>query len=331
MRIAYAGNFDHHHCTEVHIAATLEDLGCEVTRLQENRTTLDQIRAACEGADLLLYTRTWNMTREWMCGGGDFLAFLEALPIPSASFHLDLYYGLKRGEGLRSDPFWRTKYVFTPDGAPQSCDFFAQHGVNHFYLRPGVFHRECYRAEPLDRFRCDVTFVGSQGYHPEWPYRGQLLTFLRQKYGRRYQKHGSPQDCVRGHELNQLYASAKVVVGDTLCLGFKHPYYWSDRIYETLGRGGFLIHPRIKGLEDELRDREHCAYYEYGDWRGLRALIDYYVRNDDERERIRAAGHEFVKANCTYLNRMRQMLDTLAQHEPGIAAAWAAAQRREAA
>ena len=55
---------------------------------------------------------------------------------------------------------------------------------------------------------------------------------------------------IRGKELNDLYATAKVVVGDTLCKGFNYPYYFSDRLFETTGRGGFLIHPYIKGLED---------------------------------------------------------------------------------
>lgn len=330
----FIGNFDHAHCTEVHVAASLEALGCTVIRAQENRTTLAQIVELVQGADLLLYTRTWNQTREWQCGGGDFLAFLDALPIPSVSFHLDLYAGLKRGDGLREDPFWRTKYVFSADGGSE--EFFRRHGVNHFWLRPGVFHGGCYLAEPREDLRTEVGFVGNsgrhpEGYHPEWPYRGRLVNWLQQTYGRRFRKWPVPsQPAIREHDLNQLYASTKIVVGDSLVLGpedkrqpaFTHRNYFSDRPYETLGRGGFLIMPRIAGLTDELRENVHLVYYDFGDFAGLRRLIDYYLRVEHEREAIRIAGHTFVRENCTYIHRMREMLGVIAEREPSIAAKW---------
>lgn len=43
MRIAYVGNFTQQHCTEVHLAKTLENLGHVVTRLQENGFTSDEL------------------------------------------------------------------------------------------------------------------------------------------------------------------------------------------------------------------------------------------------------------------------------------------------
>lgn len=336
LRFLYIGNFDLPFCTEVHLAATLEALGCEVIRAQENRTTLAQLAELVQGADLLLYTRTWNKTRTWQCGGGDFLAFLEALPIPSVSFHLDLYAGLKRGDGLREDPFWRTKYVFSADGGSE--EFFRRHGVNHFWLRPGVFHEGCYLAEPREDLRTEVAFVGNSGirpedYHPEWPYRPRLVRWLQQTYGRRFRKWPIPgRPAIREHDLNQLYASTKIVVGDSLVLGpedkrqpaFTHARYWSDRVYETLGRGGFLIMPRIAGLPEELRDNVHLVYYDFGDFAGLRRKIDYYLRPEfeHEREAIRIAGHTFVRENCTYLQRMREMLGVIAERETSIAAKW---------
>jgi spore maturation protein CgeB len=108
-----------------------------------------------------------------------------------------------------------------------------------------------------------------------------------------------------------LYASTKVVVGDTLCPNFKYPDYWSDRIYETLGRGGFLIHPYIKGLEKEFEDKKHVVFYEYNNWNQLQDLINYYLENDKEREKIRKAGHELVKKSYTYKNRWQSILKEL--------------------
>src|SRR2546425_6987535 len=128
-------------------------------------------------------------------------------------------------------------------------------------------------------------------------------------YGNRFGKYGHPQQTIRNQELNDLYASAKIAVGDSVCVDFKHEMYWSDRVYETLGRGGFIIHPYIKGLEQEFTDKENIVFYEYGNFAQLKELIDYYLEHEFERWNIQYAGHEYVKANCTYHNRLQQMLD----------------------
>ena len=309
-RVLYIGNFAPPFSTENHVAASLRELGVQVVQAQENALSVEALDRMARDVDLLLYTKTWGLR------GPGALRWITDLPIPTVSYHLDLYAGLPRGRDLRNDPFWRTTHVFTPDGGSE--DFFRAQGIRHHYLRAGVYGAECHLAEPDPGRAADVCFVGSSEYHPEWPYRRRLLDFLRETYGRRFVKHGSPESCVRGEDLNRLYASVKVVVGDSLCLGFDHPYYWSDRIYETLGRGGFLIHPYIFGLEQELVDREHVVYYPFGDLGALRRLIDHYLVHDDEREAIRKRGHAAVKASCTYVHRARQMLGVLAEHHDSL-------------
>lgn len=328
MKIAYIGNFTQPHCTEVHLAKTLENLGHLVTRLQENGYTSDELGniLAQMDFDLLLFTRTWGDTLTL-----EHLAQLRERKIPSASYHLDLYVGLSRkylhGEKsldqvLQTDPFWRTDFVFTPDGDPESAKVFERNDVTHYYMKPGVFEPECYMAKPTYESEADklpVLFVGGgnrvgeeNGYgHPEWPYRDQLITWLDDNYGGRFHKFGHPQRTIRNDELNQLYADTKVVVGDSVCIGFNHTYYWSDRVYETIGRGGFLIHPYIKGLEEEFIDGETIVFYEYGNFEQLKEKIDYYLEHDEEREAIRIKGHEMVKSKCTYTDRLKQMLSTI--------------------
>lgn len=312
LRIAYVGNFTQSHCTEVHLAATLEDMGHEVIRIQENDPQPDWLEQSC-AADLFLFTRTWGNLLTL-----DHLHKIEANAAPTASYHLDLYVGLKRERGLDNDPFWRTQFVFTPDGAESSASVFEAKGINHHYMKPGVYRDECYMGAARPDQMKDVLFVGGgeptgglQYGHPEWSYRGQLLAFLRDNYGDRFHKFGHPQETIRNDRLNQLYADAKVVVGDSLCLNFDHPHYWSDRVYETLGRGGFIIHPYIKGMEEEFTDGETIVFYTFNDWDGLKKKIDYYLENHAEREAIRLRGHQFVKENCTYHQRLQQMLDVI--------------------
>lgn len=326
MKIAYVGNFQPQHSTETHLAATLEDLGHEVTRIQENDPHLPGAPGLidrCRGHDLFLFTRTWGTLVTL-----DHLNQLSQLGIPSASYHLDLYVGLKREDGLENDPFWRTDYVFTPDGDPHSAEVFKRKNINHYYMKPGVFKPECVLGNYKPELAHDVVFVGGgiEYAHKEWPYRRQLVQWLMDNYKGmststtidrldvvrpRFGKYGHPQRVMRNQDLNDLYASAKVVVGDSVCIDFKHTYYWSDRVYETIGRGGFIIHPFIEGMQEEFKDRETIVFYEYGNFDQLRELIDYYLTHDDERERIRLAGHEYVKEHATYHNRLTQMLVTV--------------------
>lgn len=311
MRIFYVGNFTQSHCTEVHIAATLEDLGHDVIRIQENGGNefwLDEMLEFYK-FDLFLFTRTWGETVKLK-----HLEYLKQKGIPTASYHLDLYIGLKREDGLDNDPFWRTEYVFTPDGDKNSAEVFKRKGINHFYIKPGVFKRECYFASKSDKYPLDVVFVGgglTYG-HPEWPYRRQLVQWLMDTYKERYHKFGWPETSTRNADLNQLYADAKVVVGDSVCLqNFTHTHYWSDRVYETLGRGGFIIHPFITGMDEEFTDGQNIVFYKYGNFDELKSKIDYYLDNDSEREKIRTAGQEFVRNYATYNNRLQQVMEII--------------------
>jgi hypothetical protein len=158
-----------------------------------------------------------------------------------------------------------------------------------------------------------VVFVGSKNYHPEWPWRGQLIQWLRDTYGSRFTHVGGDGDTgtLRGDTLNRMYTNSKVAVGDTLCLGFDYPYYASDRLFECPGRGGFNLFPRIKGLEEWFVEGEEIAFYEYGDFDQLKFLIDYYLEDEGRREHIRRAGHERVKAEHTYRHRWETILQTV--------------------
>jgi hypothetical protein len=179
------------------------------------------------------------------------------------------------------------------------------------YMPAGVFDKECVMLEP-ESVNYDVIFVGSKGYHHEWQYRPQLIDWLRDTYGTRFLHVGGDGDTgtVRGMALNQIYANAKVAIGDTLCLNYNYPYYFSDRLFETTGRGGFIIHPYILGLEKEFTDGVHLRFYPFANFDFLKKTIDYYLdpANETEREAMRLAGHTRTKNKFTYKNRWQAII-----------------------
>lgn len=312
MKIAYVGNFSVDFSTETHIYKTLESMGHEVVRIQETpEPNPDWMEKHLpRDTDLFLYTRTWGE----MVTMFD-LEKLKILNIPSASYHLDLYVGLSRQTGIETDPFWRTEYVFSADGDPESQKFFESKGINHKWLLPGVFKEECKMFEKSNHpdLQGDVIFVGggAEYGHPEWPYRHELVKFLGETYGNRYRKYGHPQRSVRGDELNQLYANSKIAIGDSVNLGFNHSNYTSDRLFESIGRGAFTIYPRIKGIAEIFEEGVNAVFYEHGNLIDLREKINYYLIHENERETIRRAGFEFVKSSQTYTERLQELLDHL--------------------
>jgi hypothetical protein len=302
VKIVFVGNFEPAHSTENDIRWTLEDMGHEVVCCQESRDTTDRILEESKRADMMLYVHTHGWVTPGSIPMREVIKQLHRIGRPTVAFHLDYWYGLDRAKDVGNDAFWFCDYVFTADGDPRTQDWFKSMGINHFWSAPAVVKRDCYITPPVEDFKQDVLFVGSSIYHKEWPYRAQLVEWLHKTYGDRFTHYGNGGvRSVRGHELNQIYASSKVVVGDSLCLGFNHENYWSDRVYETRGRGGVLIHPEIKGLDTML------VKYKYGDFDELKRLIDYYLQNGEQRESLRKQMLDYVKNHHTYHNRFEQI------------------------
>lgn len=311
MKITFVGNHGVSYSSENHHCLTLESMGHTVVRLQEGQATSEQILTEATKSDLLVFIHTHGWKTPGTLTMSQVFDMLHKMGKPTLTYHLDLWLGLERQKDLENDDFYKSiGHFFTVDKL--MADWFNENSnVKGHYLQAGVFDQECY-IDKSGGPHNDVIFVGSKGYHPEWPYRPQLINWLASSYSSRF-KHfgGDGLGTVREAALNQLYGSSKIAVGDTLCIGFDYPYYWSDRVYETLGRGGFLIHPYIKGMEEHFEDKKHLVFYEYGNFEQLKELIDYYLEHEDERENIRLAGHEHVKAHHTYKQRWEKILDEI--------------------
>lgn len=310
MDVAYLGNFRHRHCTESHIRLTLEDLGHRVVPLQEDEVGFEELERESRGVDLLLYTRTWGL--RYPKAAIDLWRSLESSGVVTASYHLDLYLGLQREGTLEGDPFWATQYVFTPDGDPVSQAEFERRGINHHHVWPGVYKHECHPGIARRRFQHEVVFVGSYPYpHAEWTYRNELVDWLRRTYHDQFALYGPGTTVLRNEPLNDLYATARVVVGDSLCPGFTKPNYTSDRPFETVGRGGFLVMPWIEGLDKLMIDGEHLRYYPFGDFGELKGIIDWGIHNSGKARQLASRGQQHVRENHSYHERLTYALEVM--------------------
>ncbi len=300
--IGFIGNFIPPFSTENERKWSFEKLGHEVIPFQENKTTANELIKAMPELDMLVYSHTHDPSYI-IKNLKEVFARYKLAGVPTVSAHLDRWVGLSRVKDVGNEATWFTEYIFMADGSPEAREVYDKLKLNWHYLAPGVVERDCYLAKGnRNDYPHDIVFTGSKGYHPEYPYRPQLIDWLKYTYRDRFGHYGNDGlGVVRQSDLNELYASAKIVVGDS-CFGGR-PYYVSDRYYEVRGRGGFLIHPYQEGI-----DTIGVANYEHGNFDDLKRVIDYYLVNDVEREKMRLTGYKHVKNQETYTDRAKTIL-----------------------
>jgi hypothetical protein len=315
MNILFLGNFEAPESSENHYKATLEKMGHGVQPMQEGKTNYDRLMDVMTALPFDAFF--WVHTHGWNTPGIDvFLMELRKLKIPSFAYHLDLYMGIPREKMLYDHPFFKVDHFFTVDKLmADQMTAWSKLGTTakgHF-IPAGVLEEHCYLAPAnREKYPHDIVFTGATHYHPEWPYRQKLVNWLKETYGDRFAHYGpGGLPTIRGHELNVLYASAKVVVGDTLCKDFNYPWYTSDRLFEVCGRGGALVYPQIEGLETFYRQDEHVMYYEFGNFDQLDIIINKLLYDDDWRSTMKVQAHTHTNAEHTYRHRLQSILDTL--------------------
>jgi len=281
-------------------------MGHEVIRIQECDAVLEDVVEKANRSDVFFWTRTAGQLNL------DATKMLNRIKVPTATYHLDVFVGIEREKEINTNPFFKLDYFFQTDGDPITMQKFKELGVNAYYLPPVCSKEECYINPKVKEFDYDVVFVGSYNYHREWQYRHLLIDWLESVYGNRF--HRFPDDLtgtIQGQKLNQLYASAKVVVGDCLCPGYTKERYWSNRVPETMGRGGVLIHPRIKGLSDFFQEGKEIILYDFENFDQLGNLINYYVYHTKEADEIRKNACNVIKEKFTFDNAIESMFEIM--------------------
>lgn len=298
MRVVYIGDFVAPYSTENYVAYALQQHGVEVIPVQEERcaSKLEQILEV--KPDFVLFSKLHSVR-----GAGFIERFREA-KIPTATWIYDLFFDVPTYFGRRNlrAPSFDADIVFMTDGGHREA--WAKHGIKQHLLRQGIHAPQAHQGKKISGVP-PIVFIGTRSYEQ----RIQMLEFLKKTYGKDFAQYGANGERpeVRNRELNDVLASAKIVVGDSM----PSENYWSNRIYEITGRAGFLLHPAIPGLEQEFEDGKHYVSFPYGDFATLKKTIDYYLSHDTARETIRFAGHLRTKTRYTYTKRVGELLEVM--------------------
>ena len=107
-KIAFLGNFQVDYSSETHHVKSLESLGHTVVKLQERQATAQEIYREASRCDLFIWVHTHGWKTPGNTGMDVVLAKLNRHGIPTMTYHLDLWFGLRRQQDLQKDNFYKT-------------------------------------------------------------------------------------------------------------------------------------------------------------------------------------------------------------------------------
>lgn len=156
----------------------------------------------------------------------------------------------------------------------------------------------------LGKFRedlaCDIAFIGRV-----YGGREEIIASLKSKYGNKFRIFGN----IWGKDFDDLCRSAKIIFQPKWLM---NDFLWTDQIYHVLGAGGFMVHPRLYGLNEEgFIEGEH--YVGYGIYEELMAGLDFFLKpeNKEKRDLVANQGRKFVLENYLWEDRIKTILKTI--------------------
>lgn len=282
MRIIYVGKHNNikSNDDEGAITKSLLELGHQVKLVKENNLT-DFIS---RDSDLLLFNHCKS------------LDILDKIKIPKVFWCFDRIYWddvrLDSRNNQRTE--WaRQALEISEVGFFTDGDWVAKDTTGKAVWLTQGFNQYLTPATPSGEDKGTILFTGGgRDYGRE-----AFVSEMRQTYGDRF-LHISKG--VHGQALAQLITDASVVVAPPSPVTNK---YWSNRVYLTLGLGGFLLHPYTQGLEQSV-----SPLMMYEDMDHLHYQIDWWAKNVEYRERVRVSGQLQIFAHHTYKHRVAQLI-----------------------
>lgn len=286
-------------------ALALERLGNKVYRFEEdsfNRKNNDLDALFEKQPDCIFFTKLR------VPGSQEIINNAKRNNIKTVCWMPDLYFGLNRETHIvNKTPMFQADYVFTPDGGNDKK--FNSLGIKHYTMRQAIAKEACDIIDvPEQNKKINVLFVGGLNRDIHGSDREKLLSFLSKQYKKTFFWVGKNNtNDYREERLTKLISISKVVIGTSVY----SPKYWSNRIYETIGRGGMMIHQYVDGIDSEYLIGKHCDFFEKDNFSQLQEKIDFWIDNPKERTKIVKNGYNYTLQFHTLDNRAKKVMEVI--------------------
>lgn len=142
--------------------------------------------------------------------------------------------------------------------------------------------------------------------------RKHMVSYMQTRFGSRFSVFGSGWPGKRRTVVEQ---EAMIYRGSLIALNQNHFHYEkfsSDRIFRAMACGCFMATKYYPGLEEDFELGKHLQAW--STMQELEDIVRYYLSNDDERREIALAGAQYVRENCTWHSRFKQLDTILEKH-----------------
>lgn len=111
-------------------------------------------------------------------------------------------------------------------------------------------------------------------------------------------------------ELFEHYGSCAILLNDHWD-DMREKGFISNRIFDALSTGAFIISDKVKGIEQVFGD----SVVTYETATELKEMVDYYLAHPDERNEKAIKGCKIVREHHTYQNRVERFLEVISKLE----------------
>lgn len=197
------------------------------------------------------------------------------------------------------DPHWKLKFqkLIAPDfdyifvAQKDYIKYFKEISEKVFWL-PLAADPDIHKKYEVPKI-FDIGFVGQKDSET-FPERAGLLNSLSKKYS------VLAVDNIWEENIGKVYSLSKI--------GFNKSgkQDLNMRVFEIMSSGTMLLTDRASnGLSELFQDKKHLKVY---DKDNLDEIIEYYLKNNEEREKIAKEGQREVLQKHTYEHRMREII-----------------------
>ncbi len=180
-------------------------------------------------------------------------------------------------------------------------DWVAKHPDRLVWLPQGFDERQ----QPAKVEKCGLSILFTGIGIGGGTQRGSFVTEMQERYGSGFIHYVKG---LHGDKLAKAIAEAKIVVApDSPVTGV----YWSNRVYNVLGMGGFLLHPYTDGLCSQYRLTDMIMYQ---DRQHMHLLIDHYLNEaagNTIRNNVASNGRQRTLEAHTYTRRCEVLITTV--------------------
>ncbi|RMG72407.1 MAG: glycosyltransferase, partial [Nitrospirae bacterium] len=212
---------------------------------------------------------------------------LKGLKCPKVCYLIDVHLDLERRIKFARD------YDFVFIAQRQYLQDFIDAGIKNVYWLPLGCDPEIHGKRELPK-QYDIGFVGSLNNRK----RIELINKLSERFNLHYER------CFL-ERMAEVYSQSKIVFNISVNNDM------NMRVFEALCSGSMLLTDEAtgSGLTELFEDRKHLVVYKNEE--ELFELADYYLKNEEERERIAEEGYREVLKNHTYAHRVEEIINTV--------------------